>query len=1100
MKKKILAVVLAALMIFSILPVTVFAADAKCPGKGNVHTLDNCTSEVESVVAGTCDENDHHDGFTLYECTVCGDHFVDNFVEVEHEWVEKKKETPATCLKDGKTATYECKVCKATKGGEAIPALGHDFEIIESTGDCEHEGRIVTKCKNCGKENLQLVKGDGHVWSEHPTSIKKEPTHTTTGIAVYTCQNEGCTETKEVIIMATEKHEHVVHHEAVEASCKTPGTAEYWECTDCGKLFKDEKCEKEDETTLKKLAVPKDGHDKELIHHDEVVATCTSTGIEEYWECEVCGKKYLDAAGTTLIKDFAKETTVAKLAHSYEFDKTIAPTCTEKGFDQHKCKVCGATKQENPVDALGHTDWDDVASTNKNEDDATCTLAGVRHWKCGRCGEDMLEKTDEALGHTDYDDDSSKDKKVTKEATCTEVGERTWKCGRCDAEMSEVIGALGHTEFGSDASKESAVPSKEATCTENGLNTWKCGRCDAELSETTEALGHTAYGDAESKDAATKEATCTEDGEMTWKCGRCDAEMKTIIEATGHHFEQTEYTAPTCIESGLLKLACTKCDATHEGELHFDPTKTYYSLADAQEDHRNLTADNLIEKKAATCSAAGYEKYKCPDCLSVVTITLKKSTKLHSYVKVDAVAPTCEKAGTDAYEKCEYCGYAKYKNLEYNAKGVQVKDGKTKLANVIKVKALGHDMVNDISRDVTCEEFGYKHWVCTREGCTYEYITDYVRATGHVWAKDTVNSKAATCTKSGLTVEYCTNGCGEKKFTELEALGHKNKAGDKLEDSCLNTPTDRKCVNGCGAKIGQTHHAEVEITVAATCKNYKYDLRMCNDCHAAKILKVYEAEGYGDHSYGEWTVTAQPTADAEGEETRTCQVCGDKQTRKIATTAAINASFEIVNAAKEGADFTDSALVAVKIVLNTTSTDIWGISFAVNYDSNVVKFEKYEMLSEKLDTNANAHDDKKGTVRIIAQASNGDDKEKKNVTLEGKEEFAILYFRINSAAATETEFSFGTIEAMTFEEKVLRVDGTSAKIKIKQFLDANGDGDVNMHDLLLIYKMTIGAVEANYDAVVDVNKDGVINYVDLLALYEYYLGAKDYKAMTALRP
>ena len=192
--------------------------------------------------------------------------------------------------------------------------------------------------------------------------------------------------------------------------------------------------------------------------------------------------------------------------------------------------------------------------------------------------------------------------------------------------------------------------------------------------------------------------------------------------------------------------------------------------------------------------------------------------------------------------------------------------------------------------------------------------------------------------------------------------------------------------------------------------------------------------------------------------------------------------------------------MAVKIVLNTTSTDIWGISFAVNYDSNVVKFEKYEMLSEKLDTNANAHDDKKGTVRIIAQASNGDDKEKKNVTLEGKEEFAILYFRINSAAATETEFSFGTIEAMTFEEKVLRVDGTSAKIKIKQFLDANGDGDVNMHDLLLIYKMTIGAVEANYDAVVDVNKDGVINYVDLLALYEYYLGAKDYKAMTALRP
>ena len=56
MKKKILSVVLAALMIISILPVTVFAAEEeiKCPGQGNAHTLDNCTAEVEAVVAGSC--------------------------------------------------------------------------------------------------------------------------------------------------------------------------------------------------------------------------------------------------------------------------------------------------------------------------------------------------------------------------------------------------------------------------------------------------------------------------------------------------------------------------------------------------------------------------------------------------------------------------------------------------------------------------------------------------------------------------------------------------------------------------------------------------------------------------------------------------------------------------------------------------------------------------------------------------------------------------------------------------------------------------------------------------------------------------------------
>lgn len=65
-------------------------------------------------------------------------------------------------------------------------------------------------------------------------------------------------------------------------------------------------------------------------------------------------------------------------------------------------------------------------------------------------------------------------------------------------------------------------------------------------------------------------------------------------------------------------------------------------------------------------------------------------------------------------------------------------------------------------------------------------------------------------------------------------------------------------------------------------------------------------------------------------------------------------------------------------------------------------------------------------------------------------------------------------------------------------MDANGDGDITMEDLLLLYKMTIGEVETTYDAVVDINKDGEIDMADLLALYEYYVGAKSYEDMIAL--
>jgi len=37
-----------------------------------------------------------------------------------------------------------------------------------------------------------------------------------------------------------------------------------------------------------------------------------------------------------------------------------------------------------------------------------------------------------------------------------------------------------------------------------------------------------------------------------------------------------------------------------------------------------------------------------------------------------------------------------------------------------------------------------------------------------------------------------------------------------------------------------------------------------------------------EHQWGDWTVTKEPTATEEGEETKTCSTCGDKETRPIA--------------------------------------------------------------------------------------------------------------------------------------------------------------------------------------------------------------------------
>ena len=91
MKKRLLSILLACLMVFSLIPGTVFAEDehnhvhvtaeepaAGCPGKDETHTKTNCPdAEVYEVVPAKCDKW----GYTIYQCPVCEAYFAADFVE-----------------------------------------------------------------------------------------------------------------------------------------------------------------------------------------------------------------------------------------------------------------------------------------------------------------------------------------------------------------------------------------------------------------------------------------------------------------------------------------------------------------------------------------------------------------------------------------------------------------------------------------------------------------------------------------------------------------------------------------------------------------------------------------------------------------------------------------------------------------------------------------------------------------------------------------------------------------------------------------------------------------------------------------------------------
>jgi hypothetical protein len=115
MKRRILAILLAAIMVLSAVPFSVFAEEATvaCPGKGEIHTKDNCDSEWFADVAPVCNKP----GYSVYTCLnpECGDQFIVITKEASntpHTLVSATK--APDCNNAGiKENVWQCTACKS---------------------------------------------------------------------------------------------------------------------------------------------------------------------------------------------------------------------------------------------------------------------------------------------------------------------------------------------------------------------------------------------------------------------------------------------------------------------------------------------------------------------------------------------------------------------------------------------------------------------------------------------------------------------------------------------------------------------------------------------------------------------------------------------------------------------------------------------------------------------------------------------------------------------------------------------------------------------------------------------------------------------------
>lgn len=121
-------------------------------------------------------------------------------------------------------------------------------------------------------------------------------------------------------------------------------------------------------------------------------------------------------------------------AHTFVFTKTVAPSCTEAGYDLYTCRDCGATEQRNVKPALGHK-WDNgtVTAEPSEKDPGTMT------YTCTVCGQTKTEVIPATGPHTHVWDEGT----VTVAPTETTPGVRTYTCTVCGQTRTEIIPATG---------------------------------------------------------------------------------------------------------------------------------------------------------------------------------------------------------------------------------------------------------------------------------------------------------------------------------------------------------------------------------------------------------------------------------------------------------------------------------------------------------------------------------------------------------------------------------------------------------------------------------------------------------------------------------
>ena len=558
MKKRLLSMLMAVLMIVSLVPAVALADGSNCEHK-NVSEIvveKNATAKQPGITAKVCKDCGEVEWCNVTPfvtkrnyCTTCT-----NPVTVE---VQK-----ATCTEAGLTVTY-CGTCGQPIDGIAAKgeaALGHDYAftvVVKPT--CNKDGWGYAQCKVCG-EPIYVANAAAAV-ELLPADAEKEDVAAVE--ALFAMTNKGHQDTK-ALTTVTEK---VVDKDG--KTIATPAVAATHVETIDGIA----------------VALDKDGN----LVSERYGTVPTGAGKEADKICADCN--YV-LPGKTLdgLNDAHKSAMkVIKEGEQPYLDKDDNDAKVDGVTDVVYCAICNKTFGGTTI---SYDKWNNVKADNvpgvtteiRNAKDATCEVAGYTGdtytWVMTKPATKDTEAeygfvlsqvgTEiPALGHHFVAVEG-------KAPTCTEAGYNYngyYKCDRVDKDGDPIcnatkgnsyqipVPALGH--------KMTVKVLVEATCQHQGLNVYACSVCntplmnkDGNIAYYTAKVDHVAADEL----ANVVEATCTEAGYSGDQvCKWCGETLKNgeEVPALGHKTEVKDAKAATCTEAGYTgDEVCTVCGET----------------------------------------------------------------------------------------------------------------------------------------------------------------------------------------------------------------------------------------------------------------------------------------------------------------------------------------------------------------------------------------------------------------------------------------------------------------------------------------------------------------------------------------------------------